>query len=69
MTPTSLFQHQPGHCHDWRNPIHKFTKISISGDYQSIGMTMDYPVELEKGEYLYSSPWNPTPDYRLFVRD
>ncbi len=56
------------HDYDWRNPIHKLTKISVSGGGLGLGETKDYEVELEPGEYLYSCPLNPTPDYRLMVK-
>jgi hypothetical protein len=50
------------------NPIHKLTKVSVSGGGLGTGQTKDYEVELEPGEYLYSCPLNPTPDYRLIVK-
>ena len=53
--------------YDWRNPIHKFTKISVSGGGIFPGTTKEYVVDLEPGEYLYSCPLNPTPDYLLIV--
>lgn len=53
--------------YDWRNPIHRLTKTSISGGGLALGMTQDYRVELKPGEYVYSCPLNPTPDYRLVV--
>lgn len=49
------------------NPLHKLTKTSVSGGGLSTGATKDYEVTLEPGEYLYSCPLNPTPDYRLVV--
>lgn len=49
------------------NPIHKLTKISVSGGGIFEGQSQDYPVELKPGEYEYSCPLNPTPDYRLIV--
>jgi len=55
------------HDYNWKNPIHKLTKISVSGGGLVTGATMDYEVELEPGEYLYSCPLNPTPDYKLVV--
>lgn len=55
--------------YDWRNPIHKLTKLSVSGGGLKTGTTQDYEVELEPGEYLYSCPLNPTPDYRLVVTE
>jgi len=54
--------------YNWKNPIHKLTKTSISGGGMTIGTTQDYEVELSEGDYLYSCPLNPTPDYRLVVR-
>ncbi len=57
------------HDYNWKNPVHKLTKISVSGGGLSMGETQDYEVELEPGEYLYSCPLNPTPDYRLSVRE
>ena len=53
--------------YNFRNPLHKLTKISVSGGGLVTGKTQDYAVELEPGEYLYSCPLNPTPDYRLVV--
>ena len=55
------------HDYNFRNPLHKLTKISVSGGGLATGKTQDYAVELEPGEYLYSCPLNPTPDYRLVV--
>lgn len=54
--------------YDWRNPIHKLTKVSVSGAGLTTGKTQDYSVTLEPGEYLYSCPLNTTPDYRLIVK-
>lgn len=42
---------------------------SVSGGGLTIGKTQDYPIDLEPGEYVYSCPLNPTPDYRLIVSD
>jgi len=53
--------------YNWKNPLDKLTKISISGGGLATGATQDYEVELEPGEYLYSCPLNPTPDYKLVV--
>lgn len=55
------------HDYNWKNPIDKLTKLSVSGGGLTPGTTKDYEVELEPGEYLYSCPLNPTPDYRLIV--
>lgn len=56
------------HDYDWRNPIHQLTKTSVSGGGLGTGETKDYAVELEEGDYLYSCPLNPTPDYKIRVR-
>ena len=53
--------------YDWRNPLHKLTKTSVSGGGLTEGKTQDYTMTLTPGEYLYSCPLNPTPDYRLVV--
>ena len=55
------------HDYDWKNPIHKLTKTSVSGGGLTTGATKDYEVELAPGEYLYFCPLNPTPDYKLVV--
>ena len=54
--------------YDWRNPVHKLTKTSVSGGGLVKGMTKDYKVTLKPGEYVYSCPLNTTPDYKLIVR-
>ncbi len=53
--------------YDWRNPLHRLSKISVSGGGLTVGKSQDYEIELEEGEYLYSCPLNPTPNYRLIV--
>ena len=40
---------------------------SVSGGGLTIGKSRDYAIDLEPGEYVYSCPLNPTPDYRLIV--
>jgi hypothetical protein len=50
------------------NPLHKLTKTSVSGGGLFTGQTKEYEVELEPGEYVYSCPLNPTPDYKLVVK-
>ncbi len=40
---------------------------SVSGGGLTTGATKDYAVTLKAGEYLYSCPLNPTPDYKLVV--
>ncbi|TAK49454.1 MAG: hypothetical protein EPO27_05220 [Betaproteobacteria bacterium] len=41
---------------------------SVSGGGLGTGKTQDYAIELKPGNYVYSCPLNPTPDYRLVVR-
>lgn len=53
--------------YDWRNPIDKLTKTSVSGGGLSEGTTKDYEVDLKPGDYVYSCPLNPTPDYKIVV--
>ena len=55
--------------YDWRNPIHKFSKVSVSGGGMVTGKTLEYKVTLKVGEYVYSCPLNTTPDYRLIVEN
>jgi len=50
------------------NPLHKLTKTSVSGGGLVQGTSKDYEVELEPGEYLYSCPLNPTPNYKIVVK-
>jgi hypothetical protein len=45
----------------------RVTLPSVAGGGLAVGTTKDYVVELKEGEYLYSCPLNPTPDYRLVV--
>ena len=53
--------------YDWRNPLHKLTKTSVSGGGLAMGKTQEYKVTLKPGTYLYSCPLNPTPNYKLVV--
>ena len=39
-----------------------------SGGGLATGKTQDYEIELKPGNYVYSCPLNPTPDYRLVVK-
>ena len=57
------------HDYDWRNPLHKLTKTSVSGGGLSPGKTQEYTVTLKPGKYIYSCPLNTTPDYPLVVSD
>ena len=41
---------------------------SVSGGGLTTGKTQDYEIELKPGNYVYSCPLNPTPDYKLVVR-
>jgi hypothetical protein len=41
---------------------------SVSGGGLTKGTSKDYHVELKAGEYIYSCPLNPTPNYRLIVK-
>ncbi len=43
------------------------TLPKVSGGGLFIGKTLDYSVDLVAGEYIYSCPLNPTPDYPLVV--
>ena len=54
--------------YDWRNPVHKLTKTSVSGGGLVQGTAKDYKVTLKPGEYVYSCPLNTTPDYKLVVK-
>ena len=40
---------------------------SKSGGGLTPGASRDYAIELPEGDYVYSCPLNPTPDYRLVV--
>ena len=39
----------------------------VSGGGLALGVTKDYEITLEEGEYVYSCPLNSTPDYKLVV--
>lgn len=41
---------------------------SVSGGGLTTGKTQDYEIELKPGNYVYSCPLNPTPDYKLVVK-
>jgi len=47
--------------------IDRATLPSVSGGGLTTGATNEYAITLEPGEYVYSCPLNPTPDYRLVV--
>ncbi len=45
----------------------RLTLPKLSGGGLDTGRTIDYSIDLVPGEYLYSCPLNPTPDYPLIV--
>ncbi len=45
----------------------KLPSVSGGGLYQE--STKEYVITLKEGEYVYSCPLNPTPDYKLVVRE
>ena len=47
----------------------RVTLPSISGGGLAEGVTKDYVIDLKPGEYVYSCPLNPTPDYPLIVKE
>ena len=49
--------------------ISRTTLPSVSGGGLTEGNTLDYEIELVAGEYVFSCPLNPTPDYRLVVSE
>lgn len=48
--------------------VSRATLPSVSGGGLTTGKTQDYAIDLKPGEYVYSCPLNPTPDYRLVVK-
>ena len=46
----------------------RLTLPSVSGGGLTVGKSLDYAITLAPGEYYYSCPLNPTPDYRLVVK-
>jgi hypothetical protein len=40
---------------------------SVSGGGLAKGTTKDYEIDLKAGDYVYSCPLNPTPDYPIIV--
>ncbi|MCC0179527.1 hypothetical protein I4641_21440 [Waterburya agarophytonicola K14] len=47
--------------------IQKVTLPKVSGGGLSKGTTKDYEITLKPGEYVFSCPLNPTPDYPIVV--
>ncbi|WP_135075614.1 hypothetical protein [Terasakiella sp. SH-1] len=54
--------------YNWKNPLHKLSKTSVSGGGLTQGVSKTFTVDLKPGEYLYSCPLNPTLDYKLIVK-
>ena len=46
----------------------RVTLPSVSGGGLNKGVTKDYVIDLKPGNYVYSCPLNPTPDYPLIVK-
>ncbi len=55
--------------YNWKNPLHKLTKVSVSGGGLTTGKSQDYKIDLKPGEYIFSCPLNPTPNYRVVVAE
>lgn len=47
--------------------LRRVTLPNVSGGGLATGTTQDYAIDLVAGEYVYSCPLNPTPDYHLVV--
>lgn len=47
--------------------VNRATLPSVSGGGLHEGATQDYEIELSAGEYVFSCPLNPTPDYKIVV--
>ncbi len=41
----------------------------VSSGGLKTGVSKDYEIELKPGEYIYSCPLNPTPDYKIVVAE
>lgn len=48
--------------------LSRLTLPTVSGGGIKTGGVRDYAVTLKEGEYRYSCPLNPTPDYTLIVK-
>jgi hypothetical protein len=46
----------------------RLTLPKVSGGGLLTGVSKDYVIDLAEGEYVYSCPLNPTPNYRLVVQ-
>lgn len=47
--------------------VNRASLPSVSGGGLTQGTTKDYEITLKAGEYVFSCPLNPTPDYKLVV--
>lgn len=47
--------------------VNRATLPSVSGGGLNPGVTKDYEITLKAGEYVFSCPLNPTPDYKITV--
>ncbi len=47
--------------------VNRASLPSVSGGGLNKGVTKDYEITLKPGEYVYSCPLNPTPDYKIKV--
>ena len=47
--------------------VNRATLPSVSGGGLLQGDTQDYEIELTAGDYVFSCPLNPTPDYKIVV--
>ncbi len=46
----------------------RLTLPKVSGGGLDPGVTQDYEITLKEGKYVYSCPLNPTPNYKLVVK-
>ena len=46
----------------------RLTLPKVSGGGLDSGVTLDYEITLKEGKYVYSCPLNPTPNYKLVVK-
>ena len=46
----------------------RLTLPKVSGGGLDAGVTLDYEITLKEGKYVYSCPLNPTPNYKLVVK-
>jgi hypothetical protein len=50
------------------NPLDRLKKVNVSGGGLTLGKSRDYEVDLKPGNYTYSCPLNPTPNYTIVVK-